>query len=369
MFRALVSSGKARIVAVTLSVAVAALLLGQADGPTRASHAGGMDAMTIDMDPSATPANTATSIGSIQSCARINENGMMDADEDGIDTLTVDVLADNIPSDAPMNVYMYHLGYSAGNVSVQFQIIGLLTTAPSSSVSNFSDALPHTTGSWLSFSVDDGPFPGSYESGSGFLDRLSISSEAGAVAGNYALTLSNAGHEDGLDFYPPDAINNATVAINQPCAGGGATPTPTATATATATPTPTATATPTATPGGGDADGDGVPDASDNCPNWPNLGQGYPPWPVPPAGDPDCDGFTSAKETAIGTLPMLQCGVGAWPVDFDDTALIDISDVLTLKPDFGGAVPPALARRDIDPSGLIDISDVLSIKPFYGASC
>ena len=369
MFRVFVSSGKARIVAVTLAVAVAALLLTQADGPTRASHAGGMDAMTIDMDPSATPANTATSIGSIQSCARINENGMMDADEDGVDTLTVDVLAVNIPSSNPMNVYMYHLGYSAGNVSVQFQIIGLLDTAPFSDVFNASEVPPDTDGVFFSQSSDTGPFPDSYETGSGYLDKLFISSEAGAVAGEYALTLSGAGHEDGLGFYSPDAINDATVAINQPCAGGGATPTPTATATATATPTATATATPTATPGGGDADGDGVPDASDNCPNWPNPGQGYPPWPVPLLGDPDCDGFISGDETAITTLPLVACGVNAWPVDFDDTALIDISDVLVLKPVYGGTVPTVSARFDIDPSGLIDISDVLALKPFYGASC
>jgi len=136
MFRALVSSGKARIVAATLGVAVAALLLGQADGPTRASHAGGMDAMSIDMDHLGTPGNTATSIGSIQSCARINENDIMDADEEDVDTLRVDVLADNIPSSAPMNAYIYVLGYSSGNVSVQAQIIGLLDTAPFSDVFN-----------------------------------------------------------------------------------------------------------------------------------------------------------------------------------------------------------------------------------------
>ena len=120
--------------------------------------------------------------------------------------------------------------------------------------------------------------------------------------------------------------------------------------------------------GGGDADGDGVADASDNCPSWSNPGQGLPPWPVP-GGDADCDGFVSADETAIGTDPGAACGIAGWPADFDDSMLIDIGDVLALKPGFGGMVPPIAARFDISPGGLIDISDVLAIKPFFGASC
>jgi len=117
-----------------------------------------------------------------------------------------------------------------------------------------------------------------------------------------------------------------------------------------------------------DADGDGTSNFDDNCPSWPNPGQGLPPWPVP-GGDADCDGFISADETAIGTDPGAACGIAGWPADFDDSMLIDIGDVLSLKPGFGGAVPPVAARFDISPSGLIDISDVLSIKPFFGASC
>jgi hypothetical protein len=246
------------------------LLLASADGPAQASHAGGMDAMTIDMDPSAPPANTATSIGSIQSCARINENGVMDADEDGVDTMTVDVLADNIPSDAPMNVYQYHLGYSAGNVSVQFQIIGLLATAPGSIADNLpSDPLPDSDGLYHAVGVDFGPFPASYETGSGFLDRLFISSEAGAVAGEYALTLSSAGHQDGLGFYPPDAINDATVAVNQPCGGGPP-----------------------------DADLDGVADGSDNCMTTANAFQGNQDADgLGDACDPDSDADGTANAT------------------------------------------------------------------------
>jgi len=87
------------------------------------------------------------------------------------------------------------------------------------------------------------------------------------------------------------------------------------------------------------------------------------------ADDQDGDGFLSSLETLIGTLPAVGCGVNAWPADFDDNAVIDISDALAFKPVFGATVPPTSARFDIDPSGLIDIGDVLAIKPVFGASC
>jgi hypothetical protein len=121
-----------------------------------------------------------------------------------------------------------------------------------------------------------------------------------------------------------------------------------------------------------DSDLDSVGGCVDNCPSWPNPGQGVPPWPVPPS-DPDCDGFTSTDETTIGTDPGRQCDNGSmppdWPPDFDDSMMVDISDVLALKPDFGGTAPPAATRLDIFPDGMIDISDALALKSFFGAMC
>ena len=61
--------------------------------------------------------------------------------------------------------------------------------------------------------------------------------------------------------------------------------------------------------------------------------------------------------------------MNAWPVDFDSSMLIDISDVLSLKPVYGGTVPLVSARFDLFVDDIIDISDVLALKPFYGASC
>ena len=120
-----------------------------------------------------------------------------------------------------------------------------------------------------------------------------------------------------------------------------------------------------------DTDGDGVPDASDNCPAWPNTDQSLPPWPVP-ADDPDCDGFSTADENFIGTDPNLACGADAWPPDHNSDGLISISDVLLMKASFGATSPddPIYnARRDLNPDGKISISDVLTMKAFFDQEC
>jgi DNA-binding beta-propeller fold protein YncE len=127
----------------------------------------------------------------------------------------------------------------------------------------------------------------------------------------------------------------------------------------------------------GDADLDGVLNAADNCPNWPNPPQNLPAWAVPP-GDPDCDGFSSANESTIGTLSFIPCdstaiandqNPDAWPPDFDDNKSVNITDVLALKPVFGTGVPPTSPRLDIQPGNGINIGDVLALKPFFNMSC
>jgi len=96
------------------------------------------------------------------------------------------------------------------------------------------------------------------------------------------------------------------------------------------------------------------------------------------ANDPDGDGWTTADENTIRTLPLVAYPTtasandedpDAWPPDFDDNRSVNISDVLALKPVFGTAVPPTSARYDIAPSGAINITDVLALKPPFGTSC
>lgn len=129
---------------------------------------------------------------------------------------------------------------------------------------------------------------------------------------------------------------------------------------------------PVPTLGGADADNDGVADGGDNCPNWHNPSQVLPDWNVP-AGDPDCDGFTSSGEGSIGTVPTEQCTTGptvdAWPPDPVKTGSVNVTDVLGAKPHFGQPVPPASARYDLAVSGSINIGDILGFKPYFGKSC
>ncbi len=119
-----------------------------------------------------------------------------------------------------------------------------------------------------------------------------------------------------------------------------------------------------------DTDGDGIPDEADNCPAWPNPSQDLPAWPIP-NDDPDCDGFTTAVESFVTTLPFNSCGTNAWPPDFNDDERVTIADVLALKAPFGSQTgdPNYDQRPDLNADGRITIPDVLALKPFFGLAC
>src|SRR5574342_616053 len=87
-------------------IALAAFVLIFATGTNAAGT--NPDAMSIDMDITG---NTATALGTRESCARINENNTMDADETAVDTLTVDVTAVNIPASNPAIGFAYELNF------------------------------------------------------------------------------------------------------------------------------------------------------------------------------------------------------------------------------------------------------------------
>jgi hypothetical protein len=128
-----------------------------------------------------------------------------------------------------------------------------------------------------------------------------------------------------------------------------------------------------------DSDGDGVPDASDNCPNWPNPTQGLPPWPVP-SGDPDCDGFDTSDEGFMGTDAARYCAatltpndeaVDAWPVDNNDDRQPGLADILAYIPVFltSAPGPPYLRRLDLNANNTIGLADILAFIPFYLGTC
>ena len=190
-----------------------------------------MDAMSIDMDPAASPANTATSVGTLESCARVNENNLMDADEDSVDTLNVDITATNIPAGNPIAAFQYYFEYSEANLTVQSAAHNFLLEAGGGSVPiNLSDTVPDTNANdfWLAAVADLGT---TYESGSGVLSRIQLSSDSGATPGVYSLTLRPDSSEDAGDGsahwdslnnpQSPDALNDATVAVDTGCPPAG----------------------------------------------------------------------------------------------------------------------------------------------------
>jgi DNA-binding beta-propeller fold protein YncE len=122
--------------------------------------------------------------------------------------------------------------------------------------------------------------------------------------------------------------------------------------------------------GVGDSDYDTVINSVDNCPNWPNLSQVLPPWSVP-AGDPDCDGFTSAREAFVGTNATDACGVAAWPADNTEDNKVGLADILAYIPVFGatGPNPPYNKRFDLNADNLIGLSDVLMFIPVFNQTC
>jgi len=144
--------------------------------------------------------------------------------------------------------------------------------------------------------------------------------------------------------------------------------------TPTPTPIPTATPAATPTPAAADYDGDGVPDSSDNCPAWPNADQSQPPWPIE-TGDPDCDGWTTDGEAAIGTDPMDPCPDDqlddAWPPDVDNSGRVSTTDVLTFAPVMQQQPGDASydPRLDLGGGEGINIIDVLLLGSVIQRSC
>ena len=142
-----------------------------------------------------------------------------------------------------------------------------------------------------------------------------------------------------------------------------------------------------------DSDGDAVPDENDNCPTvsnpdqenddgdeWGNACDNCPttstPWYVP-VGDDDCDGFTTAVETTLGTDPSDACPDSgthdAWPLDMNMDRLINLGgDVAAYIGKMGCNVAsdPTCQRIDLDISGVINLGgDVAKYIGKMGKTC
>jgi hypothetical protein len=134
----------------------------------------------------------------------------------------------------------------------------------------------------------------------------------------------------------------------------------------------------------GDEDWDGVLDVQDNCPGKSN----------PDQSDVDGDGigdmcdidmdndsgrvavggepvFSDFNEPYIGTDPRRDCGLDAWPPDFNGDGSVDIFDVSDIKAHYATAVgnPAYIARDDLSADGYINIQDLAIMKRFFLQTC
>jgi hypothetical protein len=143
----------------------------------------------------------------------------------------------------------------------------------------------------------------------------------------------------------------------------------------------------------GDADGDGIPD---------NVEEDYPcldpdaddagldadddtltslsEWGMgtdPCIADSDGDGFDDGAESYVGTDPLSTCPdpdgePDAWPPDYNKNQLVDVLDVLALKPHFNTAMPDPRYEQRLDigrQDGRINLTDALRYKPYWQGSC
>jgi uncharacterized repeat protein (TIGR01451 family) len=95
-----------------------------------------------------------------------------------------------------------------------------------------------------------------------------------------------------------------------------------------------------------------------------------PAWQTPP-GDEDCDGFSTAVENFVGTGPHLACGVGAWPIDINNSNSVNLQDILAMIPAFNtvAPTPPYNARYDLNADSNVGLQDILMFIPFFGQTC
>jgi subtilisin family serine protease len=105
-----------------------------------------------------------------------------------------------------------------------------------------------------------------------------------------------------------------------------------------------------------------------------------PPWRVP-TDDPDCDGFSTSRETYIGTLPAVACPTSVaqhnedpdpWAPDFNDDRAVNVLDFVYWKaffPDFAPLNSMAAKRTDLNASNSVDALDFAVWKVFFPKSC
>lgn len=104
-------------------------------------------AFALDTDPAESPANTASSLGTVQTCGRIAKNETLDGDEVAVDAIGVDVTVSGVAESNPMLGFSYALNYDEAALSVQsVETDFFLGVESGSSVVDVSEPTPDSDG-------------------------------------------------------------------------------------------------------------------------------------------------------------------------------------------------------------------------------
>jgi hypothetical protein len=203
---------------------VVALAFSSGASPANGQTTGGAGTMSID---TVIDGNTPSAIGTIEPCVGNVAPGS---------TVTFDVTAQDIPAydnnGTPVDpaddrggiiAYAFNLSYNPAVMSVTASTINssevnLLLRNAGSSIFEAGDPLPNTGGSYSASVLDTGvSVP---ESGSGVLERITITVGSSAPAGQYSLIIdpANAVHLDATGVaIVPQSVHHGAIAVAQPC--------------------------------------------------------------------------------------------------------------------------------------------------------
>jgi len=175
--------------------------------PATASHTGGMDAMSIDMDATG---NDADEVHRIEDCVTAAPG----------DSVVIDIAAQLVPSPG-MTGYQFVVGYNGTYIEIAGRIdsgpaVNMLATAGGSNVAYMGDSVPDNDGYYYAAAKDNGW--GTPETFDGVLERLTLDIDPGTPPAVYSLTLSINTHTDASSTtHTPDATSGANIAVGTPC--------------------------------------------------------------------------------------------------------------------------------------------------------
>jgi len=220
----------------------------------------GLTTIGVDADPLHSPANTATSLGSIESCISVATN----------DTFTIDIFITDVVDLLSWETYLEYDGAVLNVTAVNVQMFQAANSG--SRVFNASESTPDTDGTFYVSAAELGGDT-AVDSGSGVLARLTLRAVAAGAsrADLTSPTLKDKNNgpigDTNGDGYFDGPIFNAQVAVDQPDTDGDGIPDPCDTDDDDDTiPDTTDNCSLAANPDQTNSDGDGLGDACDNCP-------------------------------------------------------------------------------------------------------